>query len=50
MGRYKALVPELPLDTFFTSDRTKPDTIIEERFWEFAPTFSAANGKTFMLN
>ena len=39
---FKALVPELPLDTFFTEVIGQtPDTIIvpEERFWkEFAPT------------
>jgi len=48
---FKALVPELPLDTFFTEVIGQtPDTIIvpEERFWkEFAPTFySAANWET----
>ncbi len=48
---FKALVPELPLDTFFTEVIGQtPDKIIvpEERFWkEFAPTFySAANWET----
>ena len=48
---FKALVPELPLDTFFTEVIGQtPNTIIvpEERFWkEFAPTFySAANWET----
>ena len=48
---FKALVPELPLDAFFTEVIGQtPDKIIvpEERFWkEFAPTFySAANWET----
>ena len=48
---FKALVPELPLDTFFTEVIGQtPDKIIvpEERFWkEFAPKFySAANWET----
>ena len=47
----KALVPELPLDAFFTEVIGQtPDKIIvpEERYWkEFAPTFySAANWET----
>ena len=52
---FKALVPELPLDTFFTEVIGQtPDKIIvpEERFWkEFAPTFySAANWETLHAN
>ena len=48
---FKALVPELPLDAFFTEVIGQtPDKIIvpEERYWkEFAPTFySAANWET----
>ncbi len=48
---FKALVPELPLDDFFTEVIGQtPDKVIvpEERYWkEFAPTFySAANWET----
>ena len=48
---FKALVPELPLDAFFTEVIGQtPDKIIvpEERFWkEFAPKYySAANWET----